>query len=189
MSANRLQFSREVIRLAAIRRRAGRYRAERCASELTAHKLAASERHNNNDRHLFDCRLAQGGDGQDRRSQRLQHTLSASHRAPVLYRRIIATSQPPREPGGRTVCVRGGSSCGCMAFRPTGLMMRHCKTMEQPMLKRRHPRSVPRSGGLEPRRREHRRDTLRLGSSGRRMDEWCIVLLWRLKPSHPPSIV
>lgn len=55
------------------------------------------------------------------------------------------------------------------------------------MPKRVHPLSVSRSGGLK-RRREGWIGMLLNGRSARPLGEWCYVLLWRLKPLHPPSI-
>lgn len=55
------------------------------------------------------------------------------------------------------------------------------------MPKRIYPWSVSRSGGLG-RRREALIGMLLNDFLGQRFNDWRYVLLWRLKPLHPPSI-
>jgi hypothetical protein len=107
----------------------------------------------------------------------------SNSRAPVLDRCAKPNISDGRD--SRLDASYGAAGGGC--FRPIGEggklrsepKAQHCNPMELPMLKRRHPWSVP----LPSRQAERLRASLRL------QHEWFFVPLWRLKPLHPPSMI
>lgn len=153
------------------------------------HQLAASERHNNNETGTFLTAGRREADVDRTAVCSARRHFSAKSRAFLSPLRCAIRHRTRRGKPGWT-CSAGPRGPD-MRVRPSmgSPVAQHCKTMEQPMLKRLHPLSVPRSGGLERRRREHWKHEWLSGSSKRRWGEWCYVLLWRLKPLHPPSIV
>lgn len=158
----------------------------------TATQLAASERHNKNEAGTFLTAGGRKADMDRAAGRNARRHSSARSRVPCPL--SAAPSDILRRGKAGRACV--GGPWGAKYAKHVGWprwqeMAQHSKTMEQPMLKHLHPLSVPRSGGLELRRgREHwKRGQRSSGSGGTRMGEWCDVLLWRLKPSHPPSIL
>lgn len=151
-------------------------------------QLAASDCQARNRRHL-PIRPARGGEGQDRRLQRpplhflpreiavLSLTTAASHH------RIHWGAGRFARCGTRGSRFRMATAFGICRADVCGAL----QTMEQLMPKRIYPWSVSGSGGLG-RRREALIGMLLNDFLGQRFNDWRYVLLWRLKPLHPPSI-